>query len=78
MEKMRARLDQRERESSLGRLEDQKEDKAKELQSNWRKDFHNILLLLLLYTLQGVPMGLSPAIKLVFACLLYTSPSPRD
>jgi PAT family acetyl-CoA transporter-like MFS transporter 1 len=33
----------------------------------WRKDFHNILLLLLLYTLQGVPMGLSPAIRLVFA-----------
>ena len=29
-------------------------------------------LLLALYTLQGIPMGLSGA------CLLYTSPSPRD
>lgn len=30
--------------------------------SEWRRDLSNIVLLLILYTLQGIPMGLSSAI----------------
>lgn len=31
-------------------------------QSDWRKDLSSIVLLLILYTLQGIPMGLSGSI----------------
>lgn len=30
--------------------------------SDWRRDLSNIILLLILYTLQGIPIGLSTAI----------------
>lgn len=35
--------------------------------SAFSKDFSSICLLMLLYTLQGVPMGLTPAIKLMLS-----------
>ena len=38
-----------------------------------------LVALLVLYRLQKLPEGLSAFIdKLIYGCLLYTSPSPRD
>ena len=43
------------------------EHDAKKAGAAFRKDLPNIILLMLLYTLQGVPMGLTPAIKLILS-----------
>ena len=67
------------------------DDKSKKVaEQGLRGDWAAIGLLMLLYTLQGIPMGLSGSVPFLMQakgismtdqakfCLLYTSPSPRD
>lgn len=47
-------------------------------QSDWRQDLPSIVLLLILYTLQGIPMGLSGSIPFLLLEKVTQSESDTD
>jgi len=54
-------------DSHAEKEEEEEELDKKSLKQNIRKDLHNIVLLMFLYLLQGIPLGLSGSIPFILS-----------